>query len=110
MEKGDSYNAIAESYVDSVKVITENRHRGSMATKTVIITKTKRTGNLNYVVSSRKKNKANVKKEDFLSRDRNRVGMIALISTTLTKMGCYVVLSSRDADVQIVKYSITIPS
>ena len=45
-----------------------------------------------------------------MSRDRNKARMIALISTTLTKMGCYVVLSSGDADVQIVKYSITIPS
>ncbi|KAH3737954.1 hypothetical protein DPMN_044552 [Dreissena polymorpha] len=98
MEKGDSYNANAESYVDSVKGITDKRQRGSMATKTVIITKTKRTGNVN------------VKKEGFLSRDRNKAGMIALISTTLTKMGCYVVLSSGDADVQIVKNNITIPS
>ncbi|KAH3869069.1 hypothetical protein DPMN_032227 [Dreissena polymorpha] len=103
MEKGDSYNAIAESYVDAVKGITDKRQWGSMSTKTVIITKTKRTGNVNHI-------NAHVKKEDFLSRDRNKAGMIALSSTTLTKMGCHVVLSSGDAYVQIVKYSITIPS
>ncbi|KAH3817055.1 hypothetical protein DPMN_118584 [Dreissena polymorpha] len=51
MEKGDSYNAIAESYVDSVKGITDKRRWGSMATKMVIITKTKRTGNVNHIVS-----------------------------------------------------------
>ena len=41
-----------------------------------------------------------------MSRDRNKAGMIALISTTLTKMGCYVVLSLGDADVQIVKATV----
>ncbi|KAH3866143.1 hypothetical protein DPMN_029198 [Dreissena polymorpha] len=51
MEKGDSYNAIAESYVDAVKGITDKRQWGSMSTKTVIITKTQRTGNVNLIVS-----------------------------------------------------------
>ncbi|KAH3803235.1 hypothetical protein DPMN_156937 [Dreissena polymorpha] len=32
MEKGDSYNAIAESFVDSEKGITDKRQWGSMAT------------------------------------------------------------------------------
>ncbi|KAH3741023.1 hypothetical protein DPMN_047741 [Dreissena polymorpha] len=54
MEKGDSYNAIAESYADSVKGITENPQWGSMATKTVIITKTKCIGNVNHIVSCSK--------------------------------------------------------
>ncbi|KAH3790190.1 hypothetical protein DPMN_168386 [Dreissena polymorpha] len=49
MEKGDSYDAIAESCVDSVKGIMDKRQWGSMATKTVIITKTKRTGNVNHI-------------------------------------------------------------
>ncbi|KAH3736151.1 hypothetical protein DPMN_042713 [Dreissena polymorpha] len=82
-----------------------------MAMNTVIIAKTKRTGNVNHIVSFSKETECSCqKKEDFLSRDRNKAGMIALISTNLTKVGCYVVLSSGDADVQIVKYSITIPS
>ncbi|KAH3754758.1 hypothetical protein DPMN_189439 [Dreissena polymorpha] len=51
MEKGDSHNATAESYVDSVKGITDKRQWGSMAMKTVIITKIKRTGNVNHIVS-----------------------------------------------------------
>ncbi|KAH3707322.1 hypothetical protein DPMN_066723 [Dreissena polymorpha] len=55
MEKGDSNNAIAESYEDSEKGITDKRQWGSMATKTVIITKTTRTGddetNVNHIAS-----------------------------------------------------------
>jgi len=55
MEKGDSYNTIAESYVESEKAITDKRQSGSMVTKTVIITKTNRTGddktNVNHIVS-----------------------------------------------------------
>ncbi|KAH3892212.1 hypothetical protein DPMN_016326 [Dreissena polymorpha] len=66
MEKGDSYNAIAESYVDSEKGITDKRHWGSMATKTVIITKTKRTGddetNVNHILSFRKETECSCKK------------------------------------------------
>jgi len=111
MEKGDSYNAIAESYVDSEKGITDKRHWGLMATKTVIITKTKRTGddetNVNHIVSFRKETECSCKKgKTFSSRDRNNAGMIALISITLTKMGCYVVLSSEDADVKIVQATV----
>ncbi|KAH3724393.1 hypothetical protein DPMN_050210 [Dreissena polymorpha] len=110
MEKGDSYYAIAEFYADSVKSITDQRQWGLMSTKTVIITKSKRTGNVNHIVSFSKETECSCNKGRILSRDRNTAGIIALISTTLTKMGCYVVPSSGDADVQIVKYSLTIPS
>ncbi|KAH3865127.1 hypothetical protein DPMN_028166 [Dreissena polymorpha] len=65
MEKGDSYNAIAESYVDSVKGITDKRQWGLMATKTMIIAKTKRTENVNHIVSLSKKQNAHVKKKTF---------------------------------------------
>ena len=68
IEKGDAYNAIAESYADSEKGITDKRHWGSMATKTVIITKITRTWNdetmVNHIVKAKKQN-AYVKKEDF---------------------------------------------
>ncbi|KAH3858074.1 hypothetical protein DPMN_100693 [Dreissena polymorpha] len=37
--EGDSNNALAESYVDSEKGITDKRQWGSMTTKTVNITK-----------------------------------------------------------------------
>ncbi|KAH3734284.1 hypothetical protein DPMN_040723 [Dreissena polymorpha] len=62
MEKGDSYNAIAESYVDSVTGITEKRQWGSMARKTVIITKTKCTGNVHHIVSFSKETECSCKK------------------------------------------------
>jgi len=60
---------------------------------------------VNHIVKAKKQN-AHVKKEDFLSLDRNKAGMIYLISTTLTKMGCFVVLSLGDADVEIVKATV----
>ncbi|KAH3702295.1 hypothetical protein DPMN_077308 [Dreissena polymorpha] len=63
MEKGDSYNAIAESYVDSVKGITDKRQWGSMATKTVIIIQTTCTGNVNHIVSFSKETECSCKKE-----------------------------------------------
>ncbi|KAH3711610.1 hypothetical protein DPMN_071281 [Dreissena polymorpha] len=62
MEKGNSYNAIAGSYVNSVKGITDKRQLSSMATKTVIITKTKRTGNVNHIVSFSKETDCSFKK------------------------------------------------
>ncbi|KAH3696555.1 hypothetical protein DPMN_084030 [Dreissena polymorpha] len=61
MEKGDSHNAIAESYVDSVKGITDKRQWGSMVMETVIITKIKRTGNMNHIVSFSKETECSCK-------------------------------------------------
>ncbi|KAH3704872.1 hypothetical protein DPMN_079933 [Dreissena polymorpha] len=79
-----------------------------MSTKTVIITKTTRTGgdetNVNHIVSLGKETTCSCSKGTFF--DRNTAGMIALISTTLPKMGCYIVLSSADADVEIVKETV----
>ncbi|KAH3794574.1 hypothetical protein DPMN_148114 [Dreissena polymorpha] len=66
MENGDSNNAIAESYEDSEKGITDKHQWGSMATKTVIITKTTPTGadetNVNHIVSISKKTECSCKK------------------------------------------------
>ena len=70
MEKGDLYNAIAESYVDSEKDITDKQHWGSMATMTIIITKTKRTGddetNVNHNESFSKETECSCKKRKTL--------------------------------------------
>ena len=46
------------------------------------------------------------KKEDFLSRDKNKADMIALISTTLIKRTWYVIQSPGDAYVDIVKATV----
>ena len=41
-----------------------------------------------------------------MSRDKTKADMIALISTALTKRGCYVIQSPGDADVDIVKATV----
>ncbi|KAH3733326.1 hypothetical protein DPMN_039752 [Dreissena polymorpha] len=87
MEKGDSYTTIAEHYGQAT--FGFDGYEDDDETK------------VNHSVKAKKQN-AYVKKKDFWSHDRNKAGMIDLISTTLTKMGCYVVLSSGDADVEIV--------
>ncbi|KAH3690072.1 hypothetical protein DPMN_192070 [Dreissena polymorpha] len=58
---------------------------------------------VNPIVSFRKEIECSSLKVDILSLDKN---MIALISTALTKMGCYVILSLRDADVDIAKATV----
>jgi len=45
------------------------------------------------------------KKEDFLSRDKNKADTIALISTALTERGCHVIQSPGDADIDIIERS-----
>ena len=46
------------------------------------------------------------KKDDFLSRDKNKADMLALISIALTERGCHVIQSPGDADVDIVKATV----
>jgi hypothetical protein len=46
------------------------------------------------------------KKEDFLSHDKNKADMIALISTALTNRGCNVIQLPGDTDVDIVKATV----
>ena len=49
--------------------------------------------NLHTIVSFTAETKCSGKKEDFLSRDKNKADVIALISTALTKRGCHVIQS-----------------
>ena len=62
--------------------------------------------NLHPIVSFTAETEFSGKKEDFLSRDKNKADMIALISTALTKRGCHVIQSPGDADVDIVKATV----
>ena len=62
--------------------------------------------NLHPIVSFTAETEFSSKKEDFLSRDKNKANMIALISTALTKRGCHVIQSPGDADVDIVKATV----
>ncbi|KAH3866989.1 hypothetical protein DPMN_030113 [Dreissena polymorpha] len=81
-----------------------------MVTKTVLLSKTAHTRdeetNVNPIVSFTKETECSCKKEDFLSRDKNKAGMIALINTALTIRGCNVVVLPGDADVDIVKATV----
>jgi len=62
--------------------------------------------NLHPLVSFTAETEFSGKKEDVLSRDKNKADMIALISTALTKRGCHVIQSPWDADVDIVKATV----
>ena len=108
--KGDSYNALAESYADSTvrhyrqaTVVFDGYGEGpSMKDNT----RQRRGKNLHPIVSFTAETEFSGKKEDFLSRDKNKADMIALISTALTKRGCHVIQSPRDADIDIVKATV----
>ena len=96
-KKGNSYNAIAESYADFTV-----RHYGQA---TVVFhgygegpsmkdnTHQRRRKNLHPIVSFTAETEFSGKQDDFLSRDKNKADMIALISTALTKRGCHVIQS-----------------
>ena len=62
--------------------------------------------NLHPIVSFTAETEFSGKKEDFLSRDKNKADIIALISAALTKRGCHVTQSPGDADVDIVKAAV----
>ncbi|KAH3860675.1 hypothetical protein DPMN_023586 [Dreissena polymorpha] len=57
-------------------------------------------------MSFNKEQNDHAKNEDFVSRDKNKAGKIALISTALTKRGCHVLVSPADADVDIVNATV----
>ena len=89
-KKRDSYNAIAESYADFTV-----RHYGQA---TMVFDGC---GEGPSIKETRKKpaesftaeTEFSGKKEGFLSHDKNKADMIALISTALTKRGCHVIQS-----------------
>ena len=107
---GDSYGAIAQSYVDFT-----NRHYGLA---TVVFdgygggpsikdnTHQRRGHNIHPVVKFTEETEFSGKKGDFLSRDSNKQGLINLISDGLRKRGCNVINASGDADVDIVKAAV----
>ena len=109
-KKGESYGTIASSYTDFTV-----RHYGLA---TVVFdgygegpsikdnTHQRRGQNTHPVVNFTADMEFSGKKEDFLSRDKNKEGMITLISTELTKRGCRVIQASGDADVDIVKATV----
>ena len=107
---GESYNTIASSYADFTV-----RHYGLA---TVVFdgygecpsikdnTHQRRGQNTHPVVNFTADMEFSGKNENFLSRDKNKEGMITLISTELTKRGCRVIQASGDADIDIVKATV----
>ena len=107
---GDSYGAIAQSYIDfpidtmdwqlwflmgygGGPSIKDNTHQ-------------RRGHNIHPVVKFTEETVFSGKKGDFLSRDSNKQGLINLISDGLRKRGCNVINGSGDADVDIVKAAV----
>ncbi|KAH3882947.1 hypothetical protein DPMN_006894 [Dreissena polymorpha] len=98
--KGYTNNVIAESYAD----FTDKQQWCSMVTKTVLLSK------ISHTRDEQKNVKVNLSmsfnKEQQMRpffRDKDKQGMIALISTALTKRGCYFLVLLGYADVYIVK-------
>ena len=109
-KKGDSYNAIAESYAEftvrcygQVTVVFDGYGEGPSIKDS---THQRRGKNLHPIISFTAETEFSGKKEDFLSRDKNKADMIAVISTALTKRGHHVIQSPGDADVDIVKATV----
>jgi 5'-3' exonuclease len=108
--KGDSYGAIAQSYADFTI-----RHYGSA---TVVFdgygggpsikdnTHQRRGQNIHPVVSFTAETEFSGKKDEFLSRDSNKQGLIDLISDALRNRDCNVINAQGDADVDIVKAAV----
>ncbi|KAH3860753.1 hypothetical protein DPMN_023674 [Dreissena polymorpha] len=83
----------------------------SIIMKTVLISNISHTRdedqNVNPSMSFNKEQNDHAKmRTSFLVTKKNKSGMIALISTALTKRGSYVIVSPGDADVEIVKATV----
>ena len=108
--KGDLYGAIAESYAEFTvrnyglaTVVFDGYGAGASIKDN---THQRRGKNLHPVISFTEETEFSGKKEDFLSRDKNKAAMITLISAALIRKGCHVIQSPGDADVDIVKATV----
>ena len=91
--KSDSYYAIAESCADltvrnygQTTVMFDGYREGPSIKDN---THPRRGKNLHPIISFTAQTEFSGKKEDFLSRDKNKADMISLITTALTKRGCH---------------------
>ena len=107
---GDSYGAIAQSYVDftnrhyGLAIVVFDGYGGGPSIKDN--THQRHGHNILPVVKFTEETEFSGKKGDFLSRDSNKQGLINLISDGLRKRGCNVINASGDADVDIVKAAV----
>ena len=109
-KKGETYGSNAQSYAEftirrypsatvvfdgylGVPTIKDNTHQ-------------RHSKNVHPVISFTEETVFAGKKDEFLSRDRNKHNMIDLISEKLLEKGCEVINAPGDADIQIVKAAV----
>ena len=110
-KKGDSYGAIAELYADftirryGLATVVFDGYDGGPSIKDN--THKRRVGQkVHPVVSFTAETEFTGKKDDFLSRDTNKQGLIDLIGGELRQRGCSVINSPGDADVDIAEAAV----
>ena len=109
-KKGETYGSIAQAYAEftirrypSATVVFD----GYLGGPTIKDNTHQRRGkNVHPVISFTEETVFAGKKDEFLSRDRNKQNMIDLISEKLRAKGCEVINAPVDADVQIVKVAV----
>lgn len=109
-KRGETYGSIAQSYAE----FTTRRYQmatvvfdGYLGGPTIKDNTHQRRGkNVHAVISFTEETVFDGKKDEFLSRDRNKQKMIDLISEKLRGKGCEVINAPGDADVQIVKAAV----
>ena len=108
----DSYGTIAQSYADftvrhyGLATVVFDGYGGGPSIKDN--THKRRGQNTHPIVHFTEETEfsGRPKKDDFLSRDKNKEGLIALISSEMRKKGCNVINAPGDADVEIVKAAV----
>ena len=109
-KKGETYGSNAQSYAEftsrrypSATVVFD----GYLGGPTIKDNPHQRRGkNVHPVISFTEETVFAGKKDEFLSRDRNKQNMIDLISKKLLEKGCEVINALGDADVEIVKAAV----
>ena len=109
-KKGETYGSIAQSYAEftirrnpSATVVLDGYLGGPTIKEN---THQRRGKNVHPVISFTEETVFAGKKDEVLSRDRNKQNMIDLISEKLGGKGCEVINAPGDADVQIVKAAV----
>ena len=109
-KKGETYGAIANTYARFIcyhygkATVIFDGYEGGPSIKDN--THQRRGKNTYPVVNFTEETEFTGKKEDFLTRDCNKQCIINLISVELKRVGCNVIQSSGDADVDIVKAAV----
>ena len=109
-KKGETYGSIAQSYAEFTirrypsAIVVFDGYLGEPTIKDN--THQRRGKNVHPVISFTEETVFAGKKDEFLSRDRNKQNMIDLISKKIRGKGCELINAPGDADVQIVKAAV----